>query len=158
VHIAPLIQNIVERMPVGCGLEAVGGGARRRWLGCAVCWACGGGGDVGRGSSGSRRPVAVTIGNRATSCAIRDQRSEEPSKHELLARLKATNARWPCFLRVCRHVTSKQHFRSIFFAPRSWWSCSATASGSPAAAARAGDIWGRDGGVAVARSTKNSGC
>jgi hypothetical protein len=38
---------------------------------------------------------------------------------------------------VCRHVTSKQYFRSKIFAPRSWWPCSATASGSPAA--RAGD-------------------
>jgi hypothetical protein len=43
----------------------------------------------------------------------------------------------PVFLRVWRHVTRKQHFRSKHFAPRSWWSCSATASGSPAA--RAGD-------------------
>jgi hypothetical protein len=51
----------------------------------------------------------------------------------------------PCFFAracTCRHVTSKQHFRSKIFAPRSWWSCSATASGSPAARA-GGRGWGR---------------
>jgi hypothetical protein len=45
----------------------------------------------------------------------------------------------PCFflLRVCWHGTSKQHFRSKTFAPRSW-SCLATASGSRAT--HGGDI------------------
>jgi hypothetical protein len=38
----------------------------------------------------------------------------------------------PCFFCVCWHGTSKQYFRSKNFAPRSWWSCSATASGSRA--------------------------
>jgi hypothetical protein len=33
---------------------------------------------------------------------------------------------------VCWHGTSKQHFRSKKLAPRSWWSFSATASGSRA--------------------------
>jgi hypothetical protein len=39
----------------------------------------------------------------------------------------------PRFFCVCWHGTSKQHFHSKNkFAPRSWWSCSATASGSRA--------------------------
>jgi hypothetical protein len=37
------------------------------------------------------------------------------------------------------HVTCKQHFRSIFFAPPNWWSCSATASGSRGA--KVGGRW-----------------
>jgi hypothetical protein len=67
-----------------------------------------------------------------TSCAIRG------AKTRTIGSFKSNQcAPRPVFSRVCRHVTSKQHFRSIFFAPRSWWSCSATARGSPAA--RAGD-------------------
>jgi hypothetical protein len=69
-----------------------------------------------------------------TSCAIRG------AKTRTIGSFKSNQcAPRPVFLRVCRHVTSKQHFRSKKIAPRSWWSCSAaTASGSPAA--RAGDM------------------
>jgi hypothetical protein len=68
----------------------------------------------------------------STSCAIRG------AKTRIIGSFKSSQcAPRPVFLRVCRHVTSKQHFRSKKIAPRSWWSCSATASGSPAA--RAGD-------------------
>jgi hypothetical protein len=66
---------------------------------------------------------------------LRDQRSQNT---DYCGSFKSSQcAPRPVFLRICRHVTNKQHFRSNFFAPRSWWSCSATASGSPAA--RAGD-------------------
>jgi hypothetical protein len=56
-------------------------------------------------------------------------------KHELLARLKVKSSQYaprPVFFCACvgmSLVTSKRHFRSNFFAPRSWWSCSATSSG-----------------------------
>jgi hypothetical protein len=44
-----------------------------------------------------------------------------------------SNTRRPLFFFcVCWHGASKQHFRSKKFAPRRWWSCSETASGSRA--------------------------
>jgi hypothetical protein len=61
-------------------------------------------------------------------------RSHRP-KGAVLARFKGNNTRRSLFFFcVCWHWhgTSKQHFRSKIFAPRSWWSCSATASGSRA--------------------------
>jgi hypothetical protein len=72
--------------------------------------------NIGEGSASGGIGGALLL----TSCA----RSEEPKlvsqKHEILARLKAKSNQCtprPVFLRVCRHVTSKQHFRSFFFAP-----------------------------------------
>jgi hypothetical protein len=66
------------------------------------------------------------------NCAIRG------AKTRIIGSFKSSQcAPRPVFLRVCRHVTRNQHFRSKCFAPQSWWSCSATASGSPAARAGA---------------------
>jgi hypothetical protein len=84
-------------------------------------------------SPGAEQRRGQRVGPAARS-EERGARSQN-AKHELLARLLKSNqcAPRPVFLRMCRHVTSKQHLRSKNFAPRSWWSCSATASGSPAA-------------------------
>jgi hypothetical protein len=48
-------------------------------------------------------------------------------------------AQRPVFLCVHWHGTCKQHFRSNFFEPRNWWSCSAPASGSRGA--EVGERW-----------------
>jgi hypothetical protein len=78
------------------------------------------------------------ISAERSSDQLRDQRSEargEPKGERRVAGSFKSNqcAPRPVFLRVCRHVTSKQRSRSKKIAPRSLWSCSATASGSPAA-------------------------
>jgi hypothetical protein len=71
----------------------------------------------------------VSIAHKGRPAAARSHRPNAV----VLVRFKGNNTHRPSFFFcMCWHGTSKQHFRSQNFTPRSWWSCSATASGSRA--------------------------
>jgi hypothetical protein len=91
--------------------------------------------DEGR-TGGAERPCNAPT--RYTAVHMRPAaRSEEP-KHELLARLKATNTRRALFFCACVGMSLANNISARKISRREVGpSCSATASGSPAA--RAGD-------------------
>jgi hypothetical protein len=74
----------------------------------------------------------ISWGGGGGSCANRG------AKTRIIGSFKATNTRRALFFFMCVGMSLANNISArFFFTPQSWWSCSATASGSPAA--RAGD-------------------
>jgi hypothetical protein len=99
-------------------------------------------GNWGRGSGfprGTGEPIAQRTAHRYIQAKQNKTKKRRYRLSALVLKLikpkgskdKGNNTlRAPFFFCMCWHGTSKQHFRSKKIAPRSWWFCSATASGS----------------------------
>jgi hypothetical protein len=103
--------------------------------------------DPGFALWGVVRPVFAR--SMRPSDQLRDHTGQK-RRYWLVCRFKGNNTRRHLLFSACVGVgmvlvTSKQHFRFPYgnrrhFAPRNWWSCSATASGSRATHGGRGDV------------------